>query len=150
MPSFLRKEVAGIPLYVWLILGIIAVAIGLYLRRKSDKGGTELYNAETYPIPGQVAPPSSDDNPPPSDNSNPIETKPPVAQTVSVPNIVGMPAEVNHQHPWKDTLTAAGLKVGTFTKLKPGVGDEHLKIKSENPPAGSSVSVGTVVNGTKG
>lgn len=35
MPSFLKKDIAGIPAYVWALLVVGAIGIGLYLRKRS-------------------------------------------------------------------------------------------------------------------
>lgn len=59
MPQVLKRQLAGVPVYVWGILLIVAVAIGLYLRRRaagreSSPFASDFGEAEPFPIPGTV------------------------------------------------------------------------------------------------
>src|SRR5574341_1291955 len=62
MPEFLKKNIAGIPLYVWTLLVLAAIGLGLVLRsRTRSRTSMSAYEQETafdysaaeaQPIPG--------------------------------------------------------------------------------------------------
>lgn len=55
MPEFLKRKIAGIPTYVWILLVLVAIAIGFYLRSRRNAGletDSGLPLDESFPIPG--------------------------------------------------------------------------------------------------